>query len=385
MRLFVSTCSLILAGCLAGTLEAREEITTASGLKYEVIAPGADDAGKPQMFSMVKVHYTGTLTDGTKFDSSRDRGEPAQFRLGEVIEGWNEGLQLMSPGARFKFTIPSELGYGDTGMPPSIPPKATLVFDVELLSFDAPPPMPAFQRCAADAKKTESGIVYEVVTKGSDKAVSEQELLVFHFTAWTAAGRAFVSTHTRSGPAVGKAHLMRMPFLQQSLALMQEGSTFRFEAPNALTFPDGKLPAGVKADEPTIWLLEIDRFVDMAKPTFAMPKDEETTKTASGLRYKILREGKGEPPRPNQSVTVNYAGWLVDGKQFDSSYDRGQPAQFGVSQVIPGWTEGLQLMKPGTIALFVIPPEIAYGAQGAGGDIPPNSTLVFHVELIAIR
>lgn len=385
MRPIVLFSSLVLGLCLAGMATAREEITTASGLKYEVITPGETDGGHPAMFSKVTVHYTGTLADGTKFDSSRDRGEPAQFFLGEVIEGWDEALQLMSKGSRYKITIPPELAYGDPGRPPTIPPKATLVFDLELIGFEPPPPIPPFQRCGADAKKTESGVSYEVVTPGNDRNVTDKELLVFEFTAWNSTGKVFVTTHTRGGPACGKAHLMRMKFLQEALMMMQEGSTYRFEAPSSLTFPDGKAPRGVSMDEPTVWLLHVTRFVDSTPPEFVLPKDEELTKTASGLQYQILREGKGEFPRINQSVTVHYAGWLTDGNKFDSSYDRGQPAQFGVSQVIPGWTEGLQLMKPGTLARFVIPPDIAYGAQGAGGDIPPNATLVFLVELIAVQ
>ncbi|HKC69910.1 MAG TPA: peptidylprolyl isomerase [Bacteroidia bacterium] len=107
------------------------------------------------------------------------------------------------------------------------------------------------------------------------------------------------------------------------------------------------------------------------------------TQTASGLKYFIEREGTGAAPAgPTSKVTVNYAGYLMDGKKFDSSYDRGQSITFGLNQVIPGWTEGLQLMKVGGKAYLMIPPNIGYGAQGAGGVIPPNSTLIFVVELL---
>ena len=84
-------------------------------------------------------------------------------------------------------------------------------------------------------------------------------------------------------------------------------------------------------------------------------------------------------------VTVHYRGTLLDGKQFDSSYDRGEPATFGVGQVIPGWTEALQLMSPGSKYKLYIPQNLAYGAQGAGQDIPPYSALIFDVELISIK
>ena len=105
---------------------------TASGLQYEVITMGTGD--KPTAIDMVKVHYTGMLLDSTKFDSSLDRGEPAQFGVNQVIQGWQEGIQLMPVGSKFKFYIPYELAYGEQGTGP-IPPFSTLIFDVELLEI----------------------------------------------------------------------------------------------------------------------------------------------------------------------------------------------------------------------------------------------------------
>ncbi|CAN5597198.1 FKBP-type peptidyl-prolyl cis-trans isomerase [soil metagenome] len=106
---------------------------TASGLQYEVITLGTGPM--PKDTNTVKVHYTGTLLNGTKFDSSRDRGEPAEFPLNGVIPGWTEGVQLMPVGSKFKFYIPYNLAYGTQGSPPAIPGGATLVFDVELLEI----------------------------------------------------------------------------------------------------------------------------------------------------------------------------------------------------------------------------------------------------------
>lgn len=107
--------------------------TTASGLRY--IVEKAGEGPKPGPTSQVTVHYTGTLLDGKKFDSSRDRGQPITFGLNQVIPGWTEGLQLMNKGARYTLIIPPNLGYGDNGVPGVIPPKSWLVFDVELIDF----------------------------------------------------------------------------------------------------------------------------------------------------------------------------------------------------------------------------------------------------------
>lgn len=107
--------------------------STESGLQYQVITEGT--GAKPAATDTVKVHYVGTLLDGTKFDSSIDRGQPAQFALNAVIPGWTEGLQLMSVGSKYTLWIPSELGYGDRGTPGPIGPNATLKFEVELLEI----------------------------------------------------------------------------------------------------------------------------------------------------------------------------------------------------------------------------------------------------------
>lgn len=109
--------------------------------------------------------------------------------------------------------------------------------------------------------------------------------------------------------------------------------------------------------------------------------------TSSGLQYEIIRAGSGPKPARTDTVLVHYEGRLVDAARtvFDSSYQRGQPAAFPLDQVIPGWTEGVQLMPTGSKYRFVVPPALAYGAKGAGGVIPPGAVLEFDIELLAVR
>jgi FKBP-type peptidyl-prolyl cis-trans isomerase len=126
-------------------------------------------------------------------------------------------------------------------------------------------------------------------------------------------------------------------------------------------------------------LAEGDKFL-------AENKTKEGVKTtASGLQYRVIEEGEGPSPKAGDTVTVHYRGTFVDGTEFDSSYQRGEPATFPLTGVIPGWTEALQLMKKGSKWVLFIPSELAYGERGAGNRIPPNSTLIFEVELISYQ
>ena len=114
-------------------------------------------------------------------------------------------------------------------------------------------------------------------------------------------------------------------------------------------------------------------------------KKENVKTTASGLQYVVEKEGTGAQPTAEDEVTVHYTGKLLNGQVFDSSVNRGEPATFPLNRVIPGWTEGVQLMKEGAKYTFFIPSDLAYGPQGVPGAIPPHSTLIFDVELIKVN
>lgn len=259
------------------TNKAKEGVQiTESGLQYRIIESGAEGGKSPTAADFVTVHYAGRLIDGTEFDSSYKRGEPATFPAGRLIPGWTEALQLMKEGDKWELAIPADIGYGERGAGGVIPANATLVFDVELI---------------------------EVLTEAQMRAKAE---------------------------AMAEAHK------DENQAFLDENGT----------------------------------------------KDGITT-TASGLQYRVVKEGEGKSPEATSMVTVHYKGTMIDGTQFDSSYDRGEPASFPLDGVIAGWTEGLQLMKEGATYEFFIPYDIAYGERGSR-SIPPFSTLIFTVELISV-
>lgn len=114
-------------------------------------------------------------------------------------------------------------------------------------------------------------------------------------------------------------------------------------------------------------------------------KNDSVVQTKSGLQYMVLKEGNGAKPGPNDTVTVHYTGKLIDGTVVDSSIESGEPATFPLNKVIPGWTEGLQLMSEGSEYRLFIPSELAYGSKGAGKTILPNATLIFDVQLIKVK
>ncbi len=128
-------------------------------------------------------------------------------------------------------------------------------------------------------------------------------------------------------------------------------------------------------------------MMEIGSPKPPSYKESDIKSTGSGLKYVILKPGAGQMPKSGQKVNVHYSGWLTNGDMFDSSVDRGKPFSFvlGQGRVIKGWDEGVALMKVGEKRLLIIPPELGYGANGAGGVIPGNATLLFEVELLGIE
>ncbi len=347
-------------------------VTLRSGLKYSVLEAGGDGP-KPKRGEKVQVHYTGWLTNGKVFDSSRKSRVPAEFNVGRLISGWNEALTLMTAGARWKLTIAPRLGYGDRAIS-GIPANSTLIFDLELVKVFS---LPEFHKAnAAKQKTTESGIRYELLKTGDGEVPAQGDLLELKFAYWNPQGRLMECTEQNGATIKGSAAALRYAFLKEMAPQLRKGDRMRLEVPSKLF--------GNQRPYTTVWELELVNVrKPLAIPEFTKLDAEKLVQKPSGLKLQVIKEGEGDSPQPTDKVTVHYAGWFMDGKMFDSSYGRGEPATFPLRGVIRGWQEGLQLMKPGAVYLFEIPPGIAYGASGRAG-IPGNSTLVFRVELLKI-
>jgi len=217
---------------------------TESGLAYKVIQKGTGTE-HPVAEARVSVNYTGWTTDGKMFDSSFKRNQPASFPLNRVIPGWTEGLQLMVTGEKTRFWIPESMAY--KGRPGA--PAGMLVFDVELLSFEnPPPPIPAPADVAAppaDAQKTASGLAYKVLQAGSGEKPGPSSRVTVHYTGWTTDGKMFDSSVQRDRPATFPLNGVIAGWTE-GLQLMAIGGKTRFWIPVDLAYKNqpGK-PAGM--------------------------------------------------------------------------------------------------------------------------------------------
>jgi peptidylprolyl isomerase len=232
----------------------------------------------------------------------------------------------------------------------------------------------------ADAAKTKSGLATRIITPGTGTDHPKaDDIVTVHYTGWSTKGAMFDSSYTRGKPSTFTLNRV-IPGWSETVQLMVAGEKRRAWIPEELAYKG-------RADRPQGMLVfDVELISFMPSPTTA-PADvaappADAQKTKSGLAYKVLKAGTGaDHPKRSSRVTVHYTGWTTDGKMFDSSVAKGQPATFPLDQVIPGWTEGVQLMVEGEKTRFWIPQRIAYdGQQGM-----PSGMLVFDVELLAIQ
>jgi FKBP-type peptidyl-prolyl cis-trans isomerase len=238
------------------------------------------------------------------------------------------------------------------------------------------PPPPDVAAPPADATKTTDGLFTKVLSPGTGTDhPTPADLVTLNYTGWTADGKMFDSTIVRGVPSTFPVNRV-IPGFSEGVQLMVEGEKRRIWVPESLAYK-GKAgrPAGTLVFDLELLAIPNRPPADVKAP----PSD--ATRTHSGLAYKVLQEGVGgRHPKLSSTVTVAYTGWTTDGKMFDSSALHGGTASFPVEGVIPGWTEGLQLMVEGEKARLWIPEKLAYK-----GESPPYGMLVFDVELIKIQ
>jgi peptidylprolyl isomerase len=244
-------------------------------------------------------------------------------------------------------------------------------------SAQTPSMIPAPPDVAAPPKnavKTASGLASLVLKPGTGTDHPHaDELVQVHYTGWTTDGKMFDSSVTRGTPAVFPLNRVIAGWTE-GVQLMVPGEKRRFWIPEALAYKGQRDPKGMLVFDVELLGMPTRAPADVKTP----PADAQ--KTASGLAYKVLTKGTGAVhPKATSSVTVHYSGWTTDGKMFDSSVTRGEPATFPLNRVIPGWTEGLQLMVEGEKARLWIPEALAYKGQD------PKGMLVFDVELLKIQ
>lgn len=360
-----------------------DAVKTPSGLASKVLTKGTGTE-HPAAADTVSVHYSGWTTDGKMFDSSVKRGQPTSFPLNGVIKGWTEGVQLMVEGEKRRFWIPADLAYGEN--PGGGRPGGLLVFDIELLSIKKAPKPPALA-APADAEKNEAGASFKTISKGTGtKSPKLEDTVIVNLTLWSPEGEMLQSTEDQGGPAKIPLEKLRIGGLPAVIQTMVDGEKKVAWIPAALAF-GGNPPPGAPAGGLVVEV-ELVSFKEGVPPP-AVPADVAAVpagaaKTASGLASMVLSKGSGKThPKATSSVTVHYSGWTTDGKLFDSSVTRGEPASFGLNQVIKGWTEGVQLMVQGEKRRFWIPAGLAYGENPGGGR--PGGMLVFDIELLEIE
>lgn len=357
--------------------------TTESGIKYSVLAPGNGKVAN--VGDKVKMHYTGWLTDGTMFDSSRTRGTPFDVKVGvgQVIKGWDEALLMMSVGSRFKVTIPPELAYGSTARG-QIPANSTLIFDMEMVELVQ---LPAFkQPNPAKQKTTESGIKYEALVEGTGSTYGDDKIYDLKYAMFNATGKLLTCTEEGGQPMKGTPGTMPFAFIKEFVKVMQVGGRYRLEVPPELAFGAVNKGPDLPPNSVTVWELELVGVHDpLPLPPFALTAENKGIKTPSGLMYEVIREGAGPVVKKGTKLQVHYAGWHTDGRLFDSSYERADTFTLVVpGRVIRGWNEGLLLMREGSMYRFTLPGDLAYGLNGSPPEIGPNETLVFVIEVVKV-
>ncbi len=358
---------------------------TSSGLQY--LEETAGQGALPKAGELVTMHFIASMPDGTELQNTYTQGQPITtvWDNGSLLEGWQEGIGLMKVGTKARLALPPALAFGEQGNG-AIPPNTQIILEIELLKSEAAP-LPAEVK-ADKLIKTDSGLQYNDLKVGSGEEAVKNSSVSTNFTIWvkTDSGYTYVDSSINSTPidfVIGRLDAV-FPGWDEGVTGMKVGGTRQLIIPPDLGL--GAQTNGVIPPNSTL-VMEVELLKSTAPRTATKVDDKDFTTTDSGLKYYDLVEGTGASPQNGQTVIVHYTGWLLDGTQFDSSVDRGEPFSFvlGQGNVIAGWDEGVATMKVGGKRQLVIPADLGYGDNGAGSLIPPGATLVFEVELLEVK
>lgn len=358
---------------------------TDSGLEYiETVQGGGLPPNEGDILTM---QIVGMLEDGTRFADTYADGQPivAPLTDNDLFPGWKEGMFLINEGGKGRLIIPPELAFGEQGAGGIIPPNATIIMDVELISAEAPPEPTAVDE--GDLTTTDSGLQYFDLVEGDGDQPETGQDVVVDYTVWLQDGNSFIASSIDEGQpltfTLGSEQGV-LPGWDEGVSTMRVGGTRYLVIPPELALGEtggGRIPPNATL----IMEVELLDALPLQLPT-EVPESDFTV-TDSGLKYFDLVEGDGESPAQGDFVTVNYTGWTTDNIKFDSSLDAGVPFTFqlGTGGVIQGWDEGVADMKVGGTRQLVIPADLAYGDSGSGAAIPPGATLIFEVTLLGFE
>lgn len=359
-------------------------VTTQDGLQY--LEEIAGDGPAPAAGDVVIMNYIVSLPDGTEIYSTYTSNQPATAVLGrsQLLPGWEEGVGLMKQGGKAKLVLPPELALGAQGSG-SIPPNSQLIMEVELLVVK---PAPLAASISPDLLESMAdGVQYFDIIVGDGKEAITDTTVTTDFTIWVAGTpNDFIVSSDVVQPVtfvVGGGSTVFPGWEHGVIGMKVGGKRFLIIPPELALGAQGS--GTIPPNATLIMEITLTNVQEPKTITQVAPNDYITA--PSGLKYYDIQVGTGITPTIGQTVVVNYVGWLEDGTQFDSSYDRGQPFSFvyGMGNVITGWDLGLASMKVGGKRQLVIPAALAYGDSGTGSTVPPGATLIFEVELLEIK
>ncbi|MEP6864668.1 MAG: FKBP-type peptidyl-prolyl cis-trans isomerase [Deltaproteobacteria bacterium] len=360
-----------------------DAVKTASGLVYKKITSNPSGTA-PKRNDIVLINYTGWKpSTGETFYTNKARGQAMPLNLATTAPAFTEGMQLLKTGEKAMLWVPPSIGYKDEhkGSP------ETLAYEIEVIEIKPAPPIPDDVAAApANAETTKGGSKFVVLRPGTGTAKAKTwDNVTYNYTAWDATGRMFETTEMKKRPSK-IAPYRQSAALEEVLTMMTAGERVRVWTTGEKMAMNGK-PAPGQPTGPVCYEIEVITIepgvepppvpADVAKP----PGDAQ--KTAKGTFYKVLKAAAkpGAHPKVTDTVKVNYTGWTVDGRMFDSSVMRKEPAEFSLQSVVAGWTDGIPLMSVGDKYRFWIPDFLAY--KGVPGR--PQGMLVFDIELVSIE